>query len=287
MRVGFVGLGRMGAPMAANLAAAGHELVVWTRDAEKARRFAEERGCAAAPSPRAVSEAAEAVVTMLADDAASEAVHRGPEGLFAGEGARVFLEMGTLSPGHLAALREGAGGRAVIDAPVSGATAAARDAQLMIMAGAEEAALAPVRPLLDAMGRKTIALGRPGAGAVMKLAVNALIHGLNQTVAEALNVAAAAGIAPERAYDAIEASAAGAPMLAYRRPIYLDDRAHAVTFTMALARKDLGLFLDLAAEGGVAAPQAALNRDQLDRAIGAGFGEADMGALVRYLRGGA
>ena len=238
-----------------------------------------------AETPKALAEGAEVVVTMLADDAASDAVHDGPDGLLAAEGgARILLEMGTMSPGHLAALRDRAGGRVVIDAPVSGATKAAEEATLMIMVGADEATVEPVRPLLAAMGGPVIHLGRPGAGAVMKLAVNALLHGLNQTLAEALAVAEGAGIEAAAAFDAIEASVACAPMLSCRRPLYLDEAAHAVTFTVALARKDMDVMIGLARSQGRPAPQLTLTRDLLRDAEAKGYGARDMAAMRAYVR---
>ncbi|MDP4991396.1 MAG: NAD(P)-binding domain-containing protein, partial [Marivita lacus] len=98
MHVGFAGLGRMGAHMAANLVAAGHQVTVWNRSPEKARALADQTGCAVAATPADLTNASEVVVTMLADDPSSEAVHLGPDGLFNGQGARVFVEMGTMSP---------------------------------------------------------------------------------------------------------------------------------------------------------------------------------------------
>ncbi|MCB8839940.1 NAD(P)-dependent oxidoreductase [Aurantimonas sp. VKM B-3413] len=286
MRVGFAGLGRMGALMAENVTRAGFKTVVWNRNREKAERLAERTGAGIAASPRELCERTEIVLTMLADDGASETVHCARDGLFsAATGARHFLEMGTMSPDHIAALRERSDGRRIIDAPVSGATDAAREAKLMIMVGADAETIAPFRGVLDAMSRKVVCLDRPGAGAVMKLAINALIHGLNQTLAEALNVAVAAGISAERAFDAIDASAAAAPVLSYRRPLFLDDEAHPVSFTIALAHKDLDLFAELAAEHGVSVPQAELNRDCLEDAAADGFAEADLAAMVRYMRG--
>jgi 3-hydroxyisobutyrate dehydrogenase-like beta-hydroxyacid dehydrogenase len=172
----------------------------------------------------------------------------------------------------------------VIDAPVSGAVAAARDAQLLIMAGADEARILPVRPMLTAVARKIICFGSTGAGATMKLVINLLIHGLNQTVSEALNLAEAAGIVAPDAYRAIEQSAAAAPMLGYRKQQYLDEDAP-VLFALSLAHKDVSLALDLADEVGLAMPQAQLNRDQLRDAEAHGFAECDMAAMFHYLRG--
>ncbi|MGB3316476.1 MAG: NAD(P)-dependent oxidoreductase [Albidovulum sp.] len=284
MKVGFAGLGRMGIHMARNLVRAGHVMTVWNRTSDKAEAFGRDCGCAVAATPRSLSAASDVVVTMLADDASSEAVHLGPDGLFAGT-ARTLIEMGTMSPDHIRTLAAAAPtGATVIDAPVSGATQAAEAAELMIMAGCTETIAAPLMPLFDAMGRQVICLGRPGAGSVMKLAVNSLIHGLNQTLAEAMTLAEAAGIAPEAAFDAIEASAAAAPMLKYRRPLYLDEAAHDVTFTVSLARKDMEVTAALARSLGTRMPQGLATLQTLQAAEAAGFAPRDMAAMLAYMR---
>jgi 3-hydroxyisobutyrate dehydrogenase len=284
MQVGFAGLGRMGREMARNLAAAGHEVLLWNRSAEKASTLAREIGAEVADVPCALSDRCETVVTMLADDTASEDVHYGEDGLFAGGAARHFVEMGTMSPRHIAELVARAPrGACVIDAPVSGATQAARDAQLLIMAGCTAEKAAPLQPLLDAMGRQTVFLGSAGAGAVMKLGVNMLIHGLNQTLAEALALTRSAGIPRDIAFEVIEASAAAAPMLSYRKPLYLDDRAGDVTFTVALAAKDMAVTAALADRLGVCLPQGAVTLAQLEHAIARGYGARDMAAIVEFM----
>ena len=103
MRVGFAGLGRMGAHMARNLSHAGHDVTLWNRSCGKAEALATKLGRGVAGSPRALSDTVEVVVTMLADDPSSEAVHGGPDGLFAGS-ARTYVEMGTMSPDHITRL---------------------------------------------------------------------------------------------------------------------------------------------------------------------------------------
>ncbi len=298
MIVGFLGLGRMGQHMACNLARAGFELVVWNRSQDKAQALAAELAAELGPerridvakTPRAVAQAADVVVTMLADDAASEAVHMGDEGLFAGSTdsaskEKWLLEMGTMSPAHIQALVEAApAGVSVIDAPVSGATQAAQAAQLLIMAGCSQQLAQPLAPIFDAMGKQTICLGAPGTAAVMKLAVNSLIHGLNQTLAEALALAQAAGIQPEAAFDVIEASAAAAPMISYRRALYLDEAAQDVTFTVALARKDMAVTAELAQSLGCSMPQGQVTLQQLLDAEAQGYGARDMASIVAYMR---
>ncbi|MFS4583196.1 NAD(P)-dependent oxidoreductase [Phaeobacter sp. C3_T13_0] len=284
MRVGFVGLGRMGAHMARNIAGAADALTIWNRSGDKAVALANELGCAVVQTPRALSDSVDVVMTMLADDPASEAVHGGAEGLFAGS-ARMFIEMGTMSPDHINWLAANAPKNArLIDAPVSGATQAAREAQLLIMAGCTSDEAGPVMPLFDAMGKQTLCLGQRGRGAVMKLAVNSLIHGINQTLAEAMTLAEAAGIDSQAAFDVIEASAACAPMLKYRRPIYLDEAAHPVTFTIALARKDMEVTAALAQALGTAMPQGQATLEKLIQAETAGYAARDMASMLAFMR---
>lgn len=276
----------MGRRMAANLIAAGHRLAVWNRSAGVAEDFAAGHDCAAVTTPAALCTGTEVVVTMLADDSAARAVYLGPDGLIASPGAELLVEMGTMSPdliAEIAAAAEAAG-KTFVDAPVSGATNAAEAATLLIMAGAGDTLAPRLSPIFDAMGKRTIWLGTTGSGAAMKLAVNMLIHGLNQNVAEALLLAERSGIALDRAYDVIENSAAAAPMLKFRRPIYLDESSHEVTFTTALAAKDVRLALDLAAKHGLSLPQTEVTKDMLDRAVQAGFHARDMGSIFNFMR---
>ncbi|AXI41771.1 NAD(P)-dependent oxidoreductase [Sulfitobacter sp. SK011] len=284
MRVGFAGLGRMGAHMVRNLSRAGNDVTLWNRSIGKAQSLAAELDCAVANSPRALSNAAEVIVTMLADDPSSKDVHGGSEGLFAGS-AQTYVEMGTMSPDHIAWLaKQAPAGTRVIDAPVSGAIQAAADAQLVIMAGCTPEEAAPLTPIFQAMGKETRCLGQSGSGAVMKLAVNSLIHGINQTLAEAMTLAEAAGISPETAFDVIEASAACAPMLKYRRPLYLNEAEHDVTFTVALARKDMEVTADLARKLGTDMPQGLSTLEILKKAESEGYAARDMASILNYMR---
>jgi 3-hydroxyisobutyrate dehydrogenase-like beta-hydroxyacid dehydrogenase len=285
MQVGFAGLGRMGAHMARNLAHAGHDLSVWNRSSGKAYELAKQTGCTVAATPRELAQKAEVVLCMLADDAASRDVYLGPDGLFAAPTATIFVEMGTMSPAHIADLTAVApNGVHVIDAPVSGATQAAEAGTLIIMAGCTETQAEHLAPVFAAIGSKTIYMGRSGAGSVMKLAVNSLIHGLNQTLAEAMTLAEAAGVAPTLAYDVIENSAAAAPMLKYRRALYLDEAAQDVAFTVALARKDMEVTAALARNLGVAMPQGDVTLKRLKMAEASGYADRDMAAILNFMR---
>ena len=275
----------MGQHMARNLVRAGNDVTVWNRSIEKAQSLATEVGCDVAKTPASLVGATEVVVTMLADDPSSEAVHLGAHGLFAGQGAQIFVEMGTMSPDHIAMLVAAAPeGVTVIDAPVSGATKAAAEAKLLIMAGCRQGDATPIIPVFDALGHKTMFLGTVGSGAVMKLAVNSLLHGINQTFAEAMILAEATGIPPETAFEVIENSAACAPMLKYRRPLYLNEADHDVTFTVALARKDMEVTAALAATYGTAMPQGHTTLAKLIEADAAGYGARDMAAMLSFMR---
>lgn len=275
----------MGQHMARNLVRAGNAVTVWNRSIEKAQSLATEVGCDVAETPASLVGATEVVVTMLADDPSSEAVHLGAHGLFAGQGAQIFVEMGTMSPDHIAMLVAAAPeGVTVIDAPVSGATKAAAEAKLLIMAGCRQGDATPIIPVFDALGHKTMFLGTVGSGAVMKLVVNSLLHGINQTFAEAMILAEATGIPPETAFEVIENSAACAPMLKYRRPLYLNEADHDVTFTVALARKDMEVTAALAATYGTAMPQGHTTLAKLIEADAAGYGARDMAAMLSFMR---
>ncbi len=275
----------MGRRMAANCAAA-HEVSVWNRSPETAKSFAASHTLTHARTLAELAALSDVVVTMLADDQAAQDVYFGRTGLLEAGGADLLVEMGTMSPALVQDIAQAAtaNGKTFVDAPVSGATEAAESADLLIMAGASPDLAPRLSPVFDVMGKQTIWLGGAGKGAAMKLAVNTLIHGLNQTLAEAMTLAEGAGIEPSTAYDVIENSAAAAPMLKYRRALYLDEAAHDVSFTIALAEKDVQLALDLAGATHVAMPQTQATLDILQAASNANFANRDMAAILNFMR---
>ena len=283
MKLGVAGLGRMGVPMAKNLINAGFDIQVWNRNPERSASFATEMQCQIAQTPEALASACDIVITMLADDAASQDVYLGESGLLKGKKAMVFIEMSTVSPNWINRLQSQSSRAAIIDAPVSGATQAAQAGKLMIMIGGSEEIAQPLLPIFDALGEKTIILGKQSAGATMKLAINSVIHSLNQAAAESLNLAQAAGIELPLAFEALESSAACAPMLRYRKPLYLDEQAHQVTFTVGLAAKDVDLATRLAQTLYVQMPQAELNLGILNQASQNGYAHRDMASVISYL----
>jgi 3-hydroxyisobutyrate dehydrogenase-like beta-hydroxyacid dehydrogenase len=287
MRVAFIGTGRMGRPMAANLAAAGHDVVLHNRTRSRSEAVAAEIGAAVADSPRQAAEGSEAVITMLPDVNALRTAYEGDEGALAALApSSVAVDMGTTGPAGVAWLdgevrRVGA---TLVDAPVSGSTATATDGALTIMAGGPADAFARVEPLLRAMGSRVYHLGATGSGAAMKLAVNAVIYALAQAISESLVLAERSGIERELAYDVFENSAVAAPMVKYRHEQFLRPEEAPVSFAVALAEKDLRLIDALATELGVPMAQARVNLDSYARAGAAGHAESDLAALAVYLR---
>lgn len=286
-RVGFLGLGRMGAPMAANLAAAGHELVLYNRTSATADALATRIAARVAADPRDAAEQADIVITMVSDEAALLSLCDGPRGVLAGlRPGATLVDMGTTGPagiGRLAPRVDAAGG-VLVDAPVSGSTAAAAAGTLTVLVGAPEGVIDAIAPVLAAMAERVFHLGATGAGSVAKLAVNNVIYALGNAVSESLVVAERAGLRRDLVYDVFEHSAISAPMVRYRRDAFLDPQGTPTAFAMTLARKDLGLITDLAATVGVEVDQAVANRLVYDKAIAAGHGARDMADVAVCLR---
>ena len=290
LAVGVAGMGRMGSAMARALDRGGLELVLWNRNLAKAAAMAEELGARVAPTPAALASSAAVVLTMLADDDAVAAVYGGPEGLLAGaRDGSVLVDLSTVTPDVLRRFEARARdkGTGLLDAPVSGSTATATSGQLTIMVGGEAADLARARPALEPLATSIFHLGPLGTGAAMKLAVNALIFGLNEAVAEGLVLAERAGIDRSAAYQVLAASAAGAPYLGYKKAAFLDPEHTPVAFSLELAEKDLRLITTLAASLGLALPQAETNLAFIRRASAGGRGGQDFSAVAAELRSGS
>lgn len=292
MHVAFLGLGRMGRPMADALAdgltAGADRIVVWNRTPAKAEAFVEQHPGVAerASTPAVAAAGADVVVSMMADDAAADEVHLGPDGTLAATPLPgVVVESGTLAPGSVRRIAAVATqrGTAFLDAPVSGSVDAAQQGTLVLLVGGDADALARARPTLERLGREVVHLGVAGRGALAKLLVNGVLHALNQSVAEALALAEAGGLEAATFYDVLADSAAGAPMLGYRRAQYLGPDAP-VSFALRLAAKDVALLVAEAEREGTPAAQARLVLAQLQDAVAAGYGEDDMAALARHLR---
>ncbi len=287
--VGFVGLGSMGLPMAANVAAAGFPLVVWNRTASKSEAMAAGTGARVASSPAGLASEADVVITMVADGDVLLDLYTGSGGMARSlRAGTVCVDMSTVSPSQAGAVAGAVAGAgcSFVDAPVSGSVALAEAGTLTVMAGGDADAVEAARPVLEAMSARIYQMGPVGSGATVKLAVNSIVYGLGQAVSEALVLAEAAGIERARAYEVFANSAIAAPFVHYRQEAFLRPGEVPVAFRMVLARKDLDLALALAAGVGATMPQSELNRKVILEAIAAGFGDHDMSAVAEHLRSG-
>ena len=289
-RVAVVGAGRMGAAMVGTLCRAGVQVVVYNRTRAKADAAAEGTEAAVAATAREAAASAQVVLSSLADDAAVGAAYTGGDGIVAGlQPGAVVCEASTIDPGTVRRLRPLVEdrGASLLDTPVSGSVSTVEAGQLTIMAGGDPAVLERVRPVLDPLAKQIFHVGELGAGAVMKLAVNSVLHGLNLAVAEALVLAERAGVDRKTAYDVFTASAIAAPFVHYKREAFEHPGRPPVAFSLDLVAKDLDLILALAAQAGAPMEQAATNSRVAEAAVAAGLGDHDLSELATYLRGAA
>lgn len=287
MTVSVVGTGRMGAAMAARLRAQRVTVKVFNRTPERAAAVAARTGADVAPTAREAAAGADVVLVSLADDDAVEATYTGASGLVAGlRAGTVVADTSTIDPRtaiRLGDLVRGTGA-AHLDAPVSGSVPSVESGQLTVLAGGRLADLDRARPVLAHLSHRVVHVGPAGTGATIKLAVNGIVHALNQALSEALVLAEAAGVDRSTAYDVFAASVAGAPFVGYKRAAFEDPDGVPPAFTLDLVGKDLDLLLALAARVGVPAAQAEANRAAVAGAVAAGFGDRDMSAIAEHLR---
>ncbi|HEY4281088.1 MAG TPA: NAD(P)-dependent oxidoreductase [Conexibacter sp.] len=284
-RVGFAGIGRMGAAMARRLLDAGYPLTVWNRTAARCAPLVAD-GAAQAGSPEGLAASVDVLVTMVADGEAARELLVGGGALAAARPGLVVIEMSTIGPVIARELADAAAerGATLLDAPVSGSVASATSGALTTVVGGERDAFERVRPVLAAMAAQQLWLGPSGAGAAMKLALNGMIAITAQAVGEALAVAEGSGIAPELAYGAIEASAVGSPFVAYKREAFLEPESAPVAFSLALMQKDLVLALAQARSSGVPVPLVAAADQSFTAARALAGDEADLARVADLSR---
>jgi 3-hydroxyisobutyrate dehydrogenase-like beta-hydroxyacid dehydrogenase len=286
-RVAVVGAGRMGAAMVGTLRRAGLEVLVHNRTRAKAETAAQAAGATVAATAREAAAGAQVVLSSLADDAAVGAAYAGADGIVAGlQPGTVVCESSTIDPGTVQRLRPLVEDRGafLLDTPVSGSVPAVESGTLTIMAGGDAAVLERARPVLDALAKQVLHVGGLGSGAVMKLAVNAILHGLNLTLSESLVLAERAGVERATAYEVFASSAIAAPFVHYKREAFEHPGRSPVAFSLELAAKDLDLILALAGQAGAPMEQAATNREVVRAAVAAGLGDRDLSELTTYLR---
>ncbi len=284
-RIGFVGLGTMGAAMAANVVRAGFPLTVWNRTPGRAPELAD-LGATVADTPAGVAAESDIVVVCVADTADVEAVLFGPGGI--SEGAQeglLVIDCSTIAPSGSwrFAERLDAMGLAMVDAPVSGGSEGARNGTLTIFVGGHERDVERARPVLTAMGRTITHVGPIGAGQAVKAVNQVILAGAYLGVAEGIVLAMKAGLDVEQVITALGGGAAQSWVLANRSGRMLDNE-YPLGFKLALHRKDLGIALGLADQLGATLPVTALAATIESGLVAQGHGDEDLSAVARAIR---
>jgi 2-hydroxy-3-oxopropionate reductase len=284
MKVGFVGLGIMGRPMALNVMKAGHAMTVWARRAESMKPLLD-AGAKGGKSPAAVAAQSEVVFTMVSDTPDVEEMILGPQGIVHGANpGTVVVDMSTISP---VATREMAKklmerGVEMLDAPVSGGDVGAIAGTLSIMVGGKAGIFDKVKPLFECMGKNIVLIGSNGAGQVAK-ACNQIVAAVAlEGVAEALTLARRNGVDAAKVREALLGGFAWSKVLEVHGRRMLE-RDFKPGFKAALHRKDLRIVTDTAAHFGLTLPQSALIAQNLNALVGLGYGEDDSAGVVRVI----
>ena len=293
MRIGIAGTGRMGAAIAVRLLDRHHSVAVWNRSPAKTKPLAD-AGATVAPTPQALSTAADCIITMLTDAAAIEATYQGQSGLLAGNvRGKLFIDMSTVRPEVETALaaKVKEKGAALIECPVGGTVGPAKEGKLFGFVGGNAGDVARAKPVLDELCRRVEHVGAVGAGASMKLAINLPLLVYYQALGEALSLCRGLDIAPARLIDIFADTSGGPNMLKVRGPAIAatlqGKETNPVTFDIDLIRKDLRTMLEEAAAIGLSLPLAARALDCYDAVAADGLGASDATMLpAHWLRKG-
>lgn len=282
--IGFIGLGIMGAPMAANLCAAGFDVVGYSRTPARVDRLVP-LGLRAATSVAEAVRDADVIITMLPDSPDVEGVALGPGGVL--EAARpgaLFIDMSSIRPDAARAVGDAAdkSGLRFLDAPVSGGEQAAIDGTLSIMVGGPADVFVHAKPVLTHLGKTIVHVGAVGSGQTVKAANQLIVAGNIELLAEALVFLEAQQVDTESAIAVLEAGLAGSTVMA-RKARSMVARQFAPGFRIALHDKDLGIFTAAARAAGSASPLGALVAQLMSAARAQGDGDLDHSALFRLV----
>ena len=287
MKVGVVGLGTMGAPMARHLLAAGHAVTVWNRTAAKADPLVA-LGATAASSPAAAAAGADAVLTCVSDDPDLDQVVLGPAGIASSLPAgSVLVDCSTVSPSLARRLAAALSpDRLFVDAPVSGGSEGAERGTLTVFAGGSDDAVAAATPVLQAFGSRITHLGPAGSGQAGKAVNQLILAGVYAGVAEGLVYAQAAGLPMDALVEALSGGAADSWVLR-NRAANITSSAYPLGFRTSLHLKDVRIGLREAAELGLSLDVATLVAAIEEGVVAAGFGDEDVSNVARHARGEA
>lgn len=284
MKIGFIGLGQMGSAMARNLIAAGHEVSVWNRSADKVAPLVA-AGAHAAASP-AEAAGGEVVMSMLADDRAVEAVVWGERGIAAAPALHVSHSTIGVALAERLAAEAGPGG--YVSAPVFGRPPAAEAGKLFVVAGGDTAALDRAQPLFDAIGQRTFRVGaRASAANLVKLSGNFMIMAAVEAMAEAMTLAERGGVERGALLEILTETLFGAPIYRTYGALLVEDAFRPAGFTAPLGLKDMTLTDAAATAYRVPMPLLGIVRDHLRSTIASEGEDIDWAGIALTLRRGA
>lgn len=281
MKIGFIGLGVMGRPMAGHLQRAGHQLFVWARRPAGVGDLAATR-CA---TPAELGRCCDVVFTVVTSSADVEGLALGKDGLIEGMApGSVLVDCSTIAPASAReiAARLGEKGIAMLDAPVSGGAQGAIDATLAIMVGGEAAVLERLRPLLACLGPRIVHVGPNGAGQIAKICNQMIMVAAIQAAAEAMRLAAASGVDCAKVRQALAGGSAASRVLDVMGERMVK-RDFSAGIEARLHHKDFGLVLEAARKNGVPMPLTAAVGQQLNALMAQGWGRDDTSSLLRVL----
>lgn len=283
-KIGFIGLGIMGGPMAANLVNAGYDVTGFARSSSSQERL-EKAGAKSAGSIAETVDGADVVITMLPDSPEVDEVVLGEDGVLASAGPDLLLiDMSTIAPETSVAVAERAkeSGVQVLDAPVSGGEPGAIEGSLSIMVGGDAEAFEKARPILEHLGKTIVHVGEHGAGQTVKAANQLLVAGIIGLVSEAIVLLEASGVDGERGLEVLAGGLAGNTVLD-RKAASMLAREFTPGFRIDLHHKDMGIALATARTAGVALPVTGVVAQLMAAARAAGHGSLDHSALLNVI----
>ena len=285
-KLGFLGLGLMGYPMARNLARAGHTVAVWSHTAAKAKQLdEEEKNATACASPKEVAEKAEFVCACVGDTAMAKEVMLGPNGVIQGATpGTVVADASTIAPSASRAIGEKLAAKGIhfLDAPCTGSTPGANAGTLTFMIGGDAQVFERSKPFFDIMGKKFYYCGGAGQGLQAKLTQNLILANLMQAFNEGMALATKGGIDPALMLEILDNSAAKSGLIAYKAP-FVFKRDFTTNFSTKWMHKDVGLAIESAQEMDLPLPITSQTEQMFRAAISEGYGELDMCATIRVM----
>jgi 3-hydroxyisobutyrate dehydrogenase/2-hydroxy-3-oxopropionate reductase len=284
-KLGFLGLGLMGYPMARNLLGAGHEVALWSNTASKARQLASEGKGIFCETPRQVAEHADCIFLCLGNTAMALEVILGSDGIIHGaKPGTVVADASTISPSESRKIGQALHAKGVdfLDAPCTGSTPGATGGTLTFMIGGERTVFERTKPFFEPMGKRLFYCGGPGMGLQAKLTQNLILSNILMAFNEGMVLATKGGVDPQLMLEILDASAAKSGLIAYKAP-FVFRRDFTANFSTKWMHKDIGLMLDVGEELGVPLPLTSLTHQLFQTAIAAGHGDEDMCSTINVL----